>query len=100
MKERRRFLGLSQAKLAEKLNSATTYIAMVEGQKKFPSVEMLERIAAALEIDTPELFSARVYPADSIKELHKEILEDFQSIINEKMRSLENGFDQKQAGGA
>jgi transcriptional regulator with XRE-family HTH domain len=100
MKERRRFLGLSQAKLAEKLNSATTYIAMVEGQKKFPSVEMLERIAAALEIDTPELFSVQACPADSIKELHKEILEDFQSIINEKMRSLEKGFDQKQAGGA
>ncbi|MDR0561540.1 MAG: helix-turn-helix domain-containing protein [Spirochaetaceae bacterium] len=40
-------MGFSQAKLAEKANTATTYIAMIELEKKFPSVEMLERIAGA-----------------------------------------------------
>jgi transcriptional regulator with XRE-family HTH domain len=89
MKERRRVLGLSQEKLAEKLNSATTYIAMIEGQKKFPSVRMLEKIAEALEIDTLELFSVRPYPADTLKRLYTEILESYQSILNEKISFLE-----------
>jgi len=40
MRERRHTLGLSQAKLAEKVNTAPTYIAMIELEKKFPSVEM------------------------------------------------------------
>ncbi|MDR1390191.1 MAG: helix-turn-helix transcriptional regulator [Treponema sp.] len=50
-------LGLTQSKLAEKVETATHYIAMIEGCKKFPSAAMLERIAAALERDTPELFA-------------------------------------------
>ena len=74
MKEKRRILGFSQAKLAEKVNTAPTYIAMIELEKKFPSVEMLERIAGALHMDTTELFSAKSIPADSIKKLHKSIL--------------------------
>jgi transcriptional regulator with XRE-family HTH domain len=61
MKEKRHALDLSQARLAEKINTAPTYIAMIELEKKFPSVDMLEKIAAALEIDAPELFSVGAY---------------------------------------
>jgi transcriptional regulator with XRE-family HTH domain len=50
-------LGLTQARLAEKAETATHYIAMIEGCRKFPSADMLERIAAALERDAPELFA-------------------------------------------
>jgi transcriptional regulator with XRE-family HTH domain len=50
-------LGFTQAKLAEKADTATHYIAMIEGCRKFPSADMLERIATALDRDTPELFA-------------------------------------------
>jgi transcriptional regulator with XRE-family HTH domain len=50
-------LGLTQSRLAEKAGTATHYIAMIEGCKKFPSATMLERIATALNRDSPELFS-------------------------------------------
>jgi transcriptional regulator with XRE-family HTH domain len=50
-------LGLTQSSLAEKANTATHYIAMIEGCKKFPSAAMLERIATALDRDAPELFA-------------------------------------------
>ncbi|MCL2008498.1 MAG: helix-turn-helix domain-containing protein [Treponema sp.] len=50
-------LGISQAKLAEKANMATNYLGMIECGKKFPSADMLERIAASLERDTIDLFS-------------------------------------------
>jgi transcriptional regulator with XRE-family HTH domain len=50
-------LGISQEKLAENINMATNYLGLIEGGKKFPSADMIERIAAALGEDTPALFS-------------------------------------------
>ena len=44
IRKRRHILGYSQAMLAEKANTAPTYIAMIELEKKFPSVEMIERL--------------------------------------------------------
>jgi transcriptional regulator with XRE-family HTH domain len=89
MKERRRTLGLSQAKLAEKVNSAPTYIAMIELEKKFPSVDMLERIAAALEFDSPELFSMKSYPAELLNKLHEAVLTDFGNLIINRLDKFE-----------
>ncbi|MDR1970570.1 MAG: helix-turn-helix transcriptional regulator [Treponema sp.] len=89
MKQKRHALGLSQARLAEKINAAPTYIAMIELEKKFPSVEMLEKIAGALEMDAPELFSAEGLPEDSLKKLHQEVLEDFEKVLNERLKELQ-----------
>ena len=50
-------LGISQAKLAEMINMATNYLGLIEAGKKFPSADMIERIAIALGKDTPELFT-------------------------------------------
>jgi len=88
MKKRRHILGLTQSKLAEKANAAPTYIAMIEIEKKFPSVEMMERIAKALEIDTTELFSVKHLSEDSIKKLHKAVLQDFKKTIEKKLKEL------------
>jgi transcriptional regulator with XRE-family HTH domain len=59
IKIRRNASGLSQSKLAEWVNTATNYISAIEAGRRFPSVEILEKIASALEIDTPELFSVK-----------------------------------------
>ncbi|MDE6350556.1 MAG: helix-turn-helix domain-containing protein, partial [Treponemataceae bacterium] len=56
MKLHRRRLGLSQAALAEKAGTAPNYIALIEVGKSFPSLPMLEKIAAALQIDALDLF--------------------------------------------
>lgn len=60
MKSRRKALGLSQTDLAEKTGSAANYISKIEAERQFPSVEMIEKLAGALQMDTVELFS----PAD------------------------------------
>jgi len=88
MRERRYALGFSQAKLAEKVNTAPTYIAMIELEKKFPSVEMLERIASALAVDTIELFSIKPLPKDTLKKLQKTVLLDFEKILAKKLKEL------------
>jgi transcriptional regulator with XRE-family HTH domain len=91
MKLYRGYLGLSQSKLADKMDTATNYIAAIEAGRKFPSVEMLERIAKALKIDTPMLFSMESVQISSLNSLHEEIVDDIARIISGYMtKKLEN----------
>lgn len=43
-------------KLAERCNTSTSYIGEIEIGKKFPSVEMIQKIATALDIQPFQLF--------------------------------------------
>jgi transcriptional regulator with XRE-family HTH domain len=89
MKKQRKKLGLSQAKLAEKVNTAPTYIGMIEQGKKWPSDTMLTKIASALSIDTPQLFSmTTAYPEDYILRLHKSVMKDIQKVIDKKLNEV------------
>jgi transcriptional regulator with XRE-family HTH domain len=85
----RKNLGLSQSKLADRVDSATNYIGMIETAKKFPSPEMIERIAEALQIDTLQLFSMKPVQLDlsSIERLRKEILSDIKKMLLKEIAS-------------
>ena len=93
MKAYRGALGLSQAHLAEKVDTSTHYIGMIETKNNFPSPEMLERIAAALGIDTVDLFSVEKKLPEAMKTYRKAALKDIKSLmgrfIDEKLRMLE-----------
>ena len=82
IKERRRLLGISQAKLAEKVSTSTHYIGQIEQKNKFPTPEMLERIANALEIDSPQLFSMDSFSDEAIKRFQAGILFDLNNAVN------------------
>jgi transcriptional regulator with XRE-family HTH domain len=56
MKKYRKKRKLSQMKLAEMLNTSTSYIGSIEINKKVPSMEMVEKIAKALNIEPFKLF--------------------------------------------
>jgi transcriptional regulator with XRE-family HTH domain len=56
LKDFRKSRKISQEKLAELCESSQTYIAEIEVGKKFPSPDMIERIASALEIESYCLF--------------------------------------------
>jgi len=58
LKLNRQKCGLTQEKLAEKAGISANYLSMVEISKKFPTPEMLDRLAVALDIDTIQLFDA------------------------------------------
>jgi transcriptional regulator with XRE-family HTH domain len=84
MKVQRQILRISQAKLAEKVNTSTHYIGMIESEKKFPTPEMLERIATALEIDTPALFSTKSYPkpkTEIMEEFQEQVIDDIAQVL-------------------
>jgi len=65
---------LSQSKLAEKVNTSTNYISAIEAGRRFPSVEMLEKIAIALKIDSPELFSKQNSQSSATKRELEELI--------------------------
>jgi transcriptional regulator with XRE-family HTH domain len=91
MKFYRGNLGLSQSKLSERVDSAANYIAAIETGRKFPSVEMLEKIANALNIDTPMLFSMESLQISSMNNLHEEIVGDITQLISDYMtKKLKN----------
>jgi len=83
MKAYRNVMGLSQAKLAEKVNTSTHYIGMIETKKNFPSPEMLERIAAALRIDTIDLFSTEKTLPQIMKTYRQEALKDVRGLVGQ-----------------
>jgi len=56
MKKYRKERQFSQMKLAEILNTSTAYIGEIEINRKTPSLDMVERIANALEIEPFRLF--------------------------------------------
>ena len=92
MKIQRQILGITQARLAEKVNTSTHYIGIIESEKKFPSPEMLERIAVALEIDATALFSIKSYPVsetNTIIKFQEQVLNDIAQVIAYRVKELE-----------
>jgi len=86
---------ISQAKLAELSDTATNYISAIEAGRRFPSVEMLEKIALALKIDTTELFSLEKMHNSTIKkELEEQIWlnieKNLSNYISKNLTSLKN----------
>ena len=85
IKQYRKKQGLTQANLAEKANASTQYIAMIELARKFPSLELLERIAIALEIDNLDLFSPPPFPVEKVKNHQKAFISDLEKEIGKSV---------------
>jgi transcriptional regulator with XRE-family HTH domain len=56
IKRIRKEKGISQEKLAETCNTATSYIGLMEIYKNVPKLSTIERIANALDVDPLEFF--------------------------------------------
>ena len=74
-------MGITQARLAEKVDTSTHYIGQIELGNKFPTPEMLERIASALKIDSPQLFSMDSFPTEAIKQFQEGLLTDIETVV-------------------
>jgi len=81
IKAYRKEMNISQIKLADLVDTAPNYIAMIEAEKRFPTDTMLEKIAAAFNKEPCELFS--VVPMK--KEWQKEVLADLAELITKKI---------------
>jgi transcriptional regulator with XRE-family HTH domain len=93
MKTYRIAQGFTQAYLAEKVETSTHYIGMIENRSKFPSPEMMGRIASALGIDTTDLFITEKRMSEAIKAYRKATIKDVKSLLgrflDDKLADLE-----------
>jgi len=86
IKEHRRKNSLSQEKLAEKAGISTPFVAMIEISRKFPTPDMLDRIAGALNIKTWQLFTVTPTTEEAMERLHKSIVKDIEQVVGEAVR--------------
>lgn len=96
IKENRKRLELTQAKLAEVIGSSTSYIGEIETAKKFPSANYIGKIASALNIKPYELLldpneteeTQFNYSKEKIKEEILTLMEkEIDYIINKNLNS-------------
>jgi len=89
LKRIRRRKDLSQEKLAEKAGITAHYISLIEIARNFPKSEVIERLAAALEIQVHELFIIPNTPSEEQEKLHNFIK---QTVSDAVAVSVENAF--------
>jgi transcriptional regulator with XRE-family HTH domain len=88
IKARRKDLGLTQESLAEKVDTASTYIASIESGQRTPSFKMIERIAEVLGIEAPELFALKNYPAESSSVIREYMMNRFDQFLRAVVKEI------------
>ena len=81
IKENRRKNGFSQERLAEIAGISTPFVAMIEVSRKFPTPDVLDRIAGALNIKTWQLFAMPPSPEDTMEQLRMAIVKDIEQVV-------------------
>lgn len=77
IKEIRKLRGLTQEQLAEKVDLATRYISLIEVGRSSPSLETIENIARALQVEIRDLFEfVHLQPGGITAESLQELLAD------------------------
>jgi transcriptional regulator with XRE-family HTH domain len=103
LKKIRKDQGLSQMALSEKCDTTSNYIGQIEMGRRIPSFEKIEKIAAALEIPSHELFMYEVsekkeekkpkskdYLQKMPQNIKKEIISHLLTVINKDVANLFN----------
>ena len=89
MKHYRKLRHLTQESLAERIGTSTNYIGIIETGGSFPSPQMIEKIAEALEIDSPQLFAdkgGQTMNTLKIDELRNILMKNIETAINESLQ--------------
>ena len=79
-------LDLTQEKLSEKADISTHYLAMLELAHKFPSADMLERLAKALEIEPHELFYMPSTAENALEQLQETVFANIEQIVAKSIK--------------
>ena len=87
IKKLRKEMGLSQAQLAEKCNTSTSYIGLIETKKKVPRLTTIETISKALAVDPTELFKDPDQEKDIDPDLKRRLLKEIEKAVDNSLSS-------------
>ena len=90
LKKYRQDCGLSQAKLAEKVNVSTHHIAMIEISRNYPAMELVERIANVLNIEIHELFITPLSTPVEMELLYQTVAKNIEQVVGEAIEKAIN----------
>jgi len=88
LKKKRKNCGFSQAKLAEIVGVSTHHIAMMEIARHYPTLDLVERIANALNIEIYELFINPLSPPEELERLYKEVAKNIEHVVGEAVEKV------------
>jgi transcriptional regulator with XRE-family HTH domain len=92
LKKKRRQCGFTQAQLAEKADVSTHHIGMIELSRNYPTMELVERLADALNIEIYELFVEDPPPPnEELEQLRQEIKDDMKQMLDEFLEKALSG---------
>lgn len=83
IKDYRKRKGYTQAQLAELVNVDDKHISCIESGKNFPSPDLIERFAKALELEPKDLFE--FYHLQEPEDLKSEIIFMLDNISDEEL---------------
>ena len=86
LKYYRKQKGLTQEKLSEILNKGFNYINTIECGKSVPPIDMIEKIAIALEIPPARLLYEKGCPYNVVAFDEKEFINDISSELTEYVK--------------
>jgi transcriptional regulator with XRE-family HTH domain len=96
LKYYRNLKGFSQEKLSNLLNKGFNYINTIECGKSTPPIDMIEQIAAVLEVDPALLFKADGCPVNTILYNKELFVRQISNALNEQVKkSIENVLKSK-----
>jgi transcriptional regulator with XRE-family HTH domain len=81
LKKKRRNYGISQAKLAEMVNVSTHHIATIETARNYPTLDLVERLANALDIEIYELFIDPLSPPAEMERLYQTVAKNIEHVV-------------------
>ena len=92
IKKYRHQYGYSQDKLAESAGISSQYLATVETCRKFPTPDVLDRLAGALDIETHELFivTPTPTPQSELEKLRQDIIVEIVKTIKQSFAEESN----------
>jgi transcriptional regulator with XRE-family HTH domain len=80
--------GFTQAELAEKVKVSTHHIGMIELSRNYPTLELVERISNALNIEVYKLFADPNSRNTEFEQLRQEIKDDMKQLLDEQLEKV------------
>ncbi|HUX38182.1 MAG TPA: helix-turn-helix transcriptional regulator [Rectinemataceae bacterium] len=103
LKMRRRLLGLSQAELAERAEISPGYVGEIEIARKFPTPEVLQSLAASLEVPAYRLImtseDVNTESGQASRRQAYEVAVRLRDRLDEEIKELATPFDAKELPG-